>query len=219
MARLSVDVGGGVDSGVLQQAGLGAGHAVEGAAEHGLNGRVGGIGEGVFNRSDLAEVGLVGGHPAADAGGELVEALDDQRAAGVFSIGAGAVEGEDEGVAEVLYMSAEPEGRGVGEVGASEELGGDFFCPEGAGDRAVGADEDGVWVEAEQAQDAHGEAVTASGGDDKLDSAGLGCAEGGEVARADAAVVAEQGAVHVDCDEADGVVVSCCRQVAPEISV
>jgi hypothetical protein len=33
------------------------------------------------------------------------------------------------------------------------------------------------------------------------------------------AIVAQQGAVHVDCDEADGVVLSCCRQVAPEVSV
>ena len=212
-------MGGGGDSGVLQQAGLGAGHAVEGAAEHGLNGRVGGIGEGVFNRSDLAEVGLVGGHPAPDAGGELVEPLDDQCAAGVFPVGAGAVEGEDEGVAEVYYMSAEPEGRGVGKVGAGEELGGDFFCPECTGDRAVGADEDGVVVETERAQNAHGEAVAASGGDDELNSVGVGGVEGTEVARADASVVAEQSAVHVDCDEAYGVVVSCCRQVAPENSV
>ena len=74
-------------------------------------------------------------------------------------------------------------------------------------------------MEAERAQDTHGEAVAASGGDDKLDSVGVGGVEGGEVARADAAVVAEQGAVHVDCDQADGVVLSCCRQVAPEISV
>jgi hypothetical protein len=116
-------------------------------------------------------------------------------------------------------MSAEPEGRGVGKVGAGEELGGDFFCPECTGDRAVGADEDGVVVEAERAQNAHGEAVAASGGDDELNSVGVGGVEGTEVARADASVVAEQSAVHVDCDEAYGVVVSCCRQVAPENSV
>ena len=74
-------------------------------------------------------------------------------------------------------------------------------------------------MEAERAQDTHGEAVAASGGDDKLDSVGLGGAECTEVARADVAVVAEQSAVHVDCDQADGVVLSCCRQVAPKISV
>ena len=121
---------GGGDAGVLEQAGLGAGHALECAAEHGLNGRVGGVGEGALDGVDLEEVGLVGGHPAADAGGEVVETLDHQCAAGVFSVGLGAVEGEDECVAEVLIslaadVSAEPEGSGVGKVGAGEELGGD----------------------------------------------------------------------------------------------
>ena len=224
-------VAGDNDAGVFQQAGLGARHALEGAAEHGLDGRVGGVGEGALDGVDLDKVGIVGGHPSADAGGEVIEPLDDEGAARVFPVGLGAVEGEDEGVAEVQValaaeVRAEPEGRGVGEVGAGEELGGDVrggdSClrgrrPEGAGDGAVGADEDRGVVEAERAQDAHGEAVAASGGDDELDSVGLGCAEGGEVARADAAVVAEQGAVHVDCDETDRVVGCCCRQVAPEV--
>jgi hypothetical protein len=70
-------------------------------------------------------------------------------------------------------------------------------------------------VEAERAQNAHGEAVAASGGDGELDAAGVGGVEDCEVARADAAVVAQQRAVQIDGDEADGVVVSRCRQVAP----
>ena len=217
---------------MLQQAGLGPRHALQGTAKHGLDGRVGGVGEGALNRSDLDEVRLVGSHPAADAGGEVVEPLDHQCAARVFPVGLGAVEGEDEGVAEVLVslaadVGAEPEGGGVGEMGAGEEPGGDGVCagrPEGAGDGAVGADEDGVGVQAERAQNAHGEAVAASGGDDKLDAAGLGGAKDTEVARADAAVVAEQRAVHVYRektwgDQAGRAVLFCCRQVAPENSV
>ena len=71
-------------------------------------------------------------------------------------------------------------------------------------------------VEAERTQDAHGEAVAASRGDGELDAAGVGGVECGQVARADASIVAEQRAVQVDGDEANGVVVSRCRQVAPE---
>ena len=113
---------------MLQQAGLGPRHALQGTAKHGLDGRVGGVGEGALNRSDLDEVRLVGSHPAADAGGEVVEPLDHQCAARVFPVGLGAVEGEDEGVAEVLVslaadVGAEPEGGGVGEMGAGEEPG------------------------------------------------------------------------------------------------
>ena len=58
----------------------------------------------------------------------------------------------------------------------------------------------------------HGVGVAASGGDDDLDAGGFGGLEGGEVARADAAIVTEQGAVHVDCDHTDGVGLSCCLQ-------
>jgi len=217
------------DAGMFQQARLGPRHALQSAAEHGLDGRVGGIGEGALDGIDLDEVGIVGGHPSADAGGEVVEPLHHQGAARVFPVGLGAVEGEDEGVAEVLVslaadVGAEPEGGGVREVGASQELGGDgrggwsllqSRGPEGAGDGAVGADEDGVVVEAERAQDTHGEAVAATGGDGDLDSAGLGGVECGEVARADAAVVAQQRAVQVDCDQMDRDVVSRWRQVAP----
>ena len=65
-------------------------------------------------------------------------------------------------------------------------------------------------VEAERAQDAHGVGVAATGGDDDLDAGGFGGQKGGEVARADAAVVTEEGAVHVDGDHADGV--GCCLQ-------
>ena len=59
-------------------------------------------------------------------------------------------------------------------------------------------------LEAERAQDVHGVGVAAASGDDDLDAGGFGGEEGGEVARADAAVVAEQGSVHVDGDHADG---------------
>jgi len=115
---------------MLQQAGLGACHAFQRAAEHGLNGRVGSVGESAFDGLHLDQIGLVGRHPAADAGGQMVEALHHQRAARVFPIGLGAVEGEDEGVAEVLVSFAadgfaQPEGGGVREVGTGKEPGGD----------------------------------------------------------------------------------------------
>ena len=70
-------------------------------------------------------------------------------------------------------------------------------------------------VEAERAQDAHGVGVAATGGDDDLDAGGFGGQEGGEVARTDAAVVTEEGAVHVDGDHSDGAVVRCCVQGTP----
>ena len=73
--------------------------------------------------------------------------------------------------------------------------------------------------EAERAQDTHGEAVAASGGDGELDAARVGGVEGGEVARADAAIVAEQRAVQVDGDEADGVVVMLLPASGPRIRV
>ena len=59
-------------------------------------------------------------------------------------------------------------------------------------------------VEAERAQDVHGVGVAAAGGDDDQDAGGLGGEEGGEVAGADTAVVAEQGAVHVQRNETWG---------------
>ncbi len=190
---------------MLEEAGFGAGHAVDGAAEHGLDGGVaGGVecggGEGGFDGDDVGDVGLVDLHPAADGGVELVEVLDDEGAAGVFSVGADAVEGEDEGVAEFFDVGAEPEGGGVGEVGAGEELGGfggGTKCP---GDSAVGADEGECVVEAEGAEDAHGVGVAAAGGDGDFDAGAVGGVEGGEGARGDAAFLVEEGAVHVDCD-------------------
>ena len=154
----------------------------------------------------MGDVGLVGGHPAADAGVEFVEVLDDEGAAGVFAVGADAVEGEDEGVAELVDVAAEPEGGGVGKVGAGDELGGDGCGTEGAegaGDGAIGTDQGAGVVQAERAQDVHGVGVAAAGGDDDLDAGGFGGEEGGKVARADAAVVSEEGAVHVDGDHAD----------------
>jgi hypothetical protein len=191
---------GGGDAGVLEEAGLGAGHAVDGAAEHGLNWgieRGSGCGEGVFDWDDVGDVGLVDLHPAADGGVEVFEVFDDEGAAGVFSVGADAVEGEDEGVAKFLDVGAEPEGGGVGEVGAGDELGGFGGGAEGAGDSAVGADEGEGVVQAEGAQDAHGVGVTAAGGDDDLDAGRVGGEEGGEGARRDAAFLVEEGAVHV----------------------
>ena len=78
----------------------------------------------------MGDVGFVGGHPATDAGVEFVEVLDDQGAARVVAVGADSVEGEDEGVAELVDVAAEPDGSGVGEVGAGDELGGDGFIAE-----------------------------------------------------------------------------------------
>jgi hypothetical protein len=202
-------VAGGGDAGVLEEAGFGVGHAVDGAAEHGLDGGVErGGGEGGFDGDDVGDVGLVDLHPAADGGVELVEVFDDEGAAGVFSliwaVGDDAVEGEDEGVAEFFDVGAEPEGGGVGEVGAGEELGGFGDGAKGAGHSPVGADEGEGVVEAEGAQDAHGVGVAAAGGDDDLDAGGVRGVEGGEGARGDVAVLVEEGSVHVDCDEADG---------------
>ena len=200
-------VSGGGDAGMLEEAGLGAGHAVDGSAEHGLNGGVegcAGCGEGVFDGVDVGDVGFVDLHPAADGGVEVFEVFDDERAASVLSVGADAVEGEDEGVAEFFDVGAEPEGGDVWEVGAGEELGGlrrGTKCP---GHRPVGADEGEGVVQAEGTQDAHGVGVAATGGDDDLDAGCVGGVEGGEGARGDVAVLVEEGSVHVDCDEADG---------------
>ena len=111
-------------------------HAVDGAAEHHLDGWIGAGLEGVFDGGDLGDVAFVGAHPAADAGVEVVEVLDDEGAAGVVAVGAGEVEGEDEGVAVGVEVGAEPAGGGERQVGAVDELGAD-----GADDGAVGADD------------------------------------------------------------------------------
>jgi len=201
-------VAGGVDTGVLEETGFGAGHALDGAAKHSLDGGVGEAGvEGLLDGVDVGDVGFVGDHPAADAGVELVEVFDDESAAGVVAVGSDPVEGEDEGVAELVDVAAEPEGGGEREVGASDELGGDGVRAEGAqgsGDGAVGADQGAGVAEAERAQDVHGVGVAAARSDDNLDAGGFGGQEGGEVARADAAVVAEQGSVHVQRNETWG---------------
>ena len=124
---------GGADAGVLQQAGFGAAHALDGAAEHGLDGRVGAVlVEGALDGIDVGDVGFVGGHPAADAGVEFVEVLDDQGAADVVAVGADAIEGEDQGVAELVNVAAEPERGGARKVGAGDELGGNGVGADGS---------------------------------------------------------------------------------------
>ena len=57
-------------------------------------------------------------------------------------------------------------------------------------------------MQVEIAEDVHGEAVAAAGGDDDFDAGGLGELEGGEVAGADVAGGVEEGSVEVDGDEA-----------------
>ena len=175
-----------------------------GTAEHHLDGEIGAGLESIFDGVDLEDVAFVGAHPAADAGVEVVEVLDDEGAAGVFAVGAGEVEGEDEGVAIVVEVGAEPARGGERQVGAVDELGRD-----GADDGAVGADQGGGGVEVEVAEDAHGEAVAATGGDDDLGAGGLGKIEGGAVAGADVAGGVEESSVEVDGDEAR-------RHVLPE---
>ena len=206
---------GGGDAGVFEQAGFSTGHAVDSAAEHGLDGQVTvgcvsafGRAEGALDGDDVGDVGFVGFHPAVNGGCQFIEVLNNEGSPGVVAVGANAVESEDECVAEFVDMAAKPEGGGVGEMGSGDELGGDGVRAEeaqGAGDGAVGTDQDARVVEAERAQDVHGVGVAAAGGDDDHDAGGVGGEEGGEVARADATVFAEQSAVHVDGDHADGV--------------
>jgi hypothetical protein len=54
----------------------------------------------------------------------------------------------------------------------------------------------------EVAEDAHGEAVAAAGGDDDFDAGGFGEVKGGEVAGADLAGGVEESSVEIDGDEA-----------------
>jgi hypothetical protein len=54
----------------------------------------------------------------------------------------------------------------------------------------------------EVAEDAHGEAVAAAGGDDDFDAGGFGEVKGGEVARTDLAGGVEESSVEIDGDEA-----------------
>ena len=133
---------------------------------------------------------------------ELGEVFDDEGAPGVLALRGDLVEGDDEGVAELAEVAAEPEGGVEGHEGALDELRG-----EGADDGAVRADEEGVGVQAQVAQDGQGVGVAAAGGDGDRDAGVLGGAEGGYVALADLAVGAEQGAVEVHGDHAG---VACC---------
>lgn len=80
---------------MLVEQGFGLGHAVDGAAEHHLDGGILAGLEGVFKVLDVLDVRLVGAHPATDAGVEVFEVLDDQGTAGVFAVGVGEVKGED----------------------------------------------------------------------------------------------------------------------------
>ncbi len=195
---------GGVDSGMLEETGFGAGHAVDGAAEHGLDGGVvicPIVEQSVLDGIDVGDVGFVGGHPATDAGVEFVEVFDDEGAAGVFAVGADAVEGEDEGVAELVDVAAEPERGGVRQVSAGDELRRDGVVAEAAeraGDGAVRTDQRAGVIEAERPQDVHRVGVASAGGDDDFDAGGFGGEQGAEVTRADAAVVSEECSVHVD---------------------
>ena len=109
--------------------------------------------------------------------------LDDERAAGVFAVGADLVEGEDEGVAEGGEVGAEPAGSVERHVGAMDKM-----RVEGADDGAVGADDRARRIQVEIAEDLHGVAVATAGGDDDLSTGVFGEAESGEVARADATV-------------------------------
>ncbi len=198
---LGVGVPGGAaygrDSGVFEEAGFGAAHAFDGSAEHHLDGWDGV--EGELHGADLGDVGLVDLHPASDAVVEVFELLDDEGSAGVVSVGLDAVEGDDEGVAELGEVLEEPEGGVDGEVGGLDEGGGD-----GADDGTVRGDEETFGGEGVLSEDAHGVGVAASGGDDEVDSGLLGGGDGGAGAGGDAGVVVEEGSVHVDGDEADG---------------
>jgi hypothetical protein len=58
----------------------------------------------------------------------------------------------------------------------------------------------------------HGVGVAAAGRNHDLDARSLGGVERGEIARADAAIVAEQRTIHIDGDYADGAGLSFCLQ-------
>ena len=91
--------------------------------------------ERVFEAVHLRDIGLVGAHPTADAGMEIVEVFDDESTAAVVPLGIDEVEGKDEGIAELGKMFTKPVRGGKREVGAIEKLRAD-----GADNRAVGAD-------------------------------------------------------------------------------
>ena len=144
--------------------------------------------------------------------------LDDESAAFVVAVGADAVEGEDEGVAKLADVATQPQRGGVGQVGAGDRLRRDGLRAEraeGAGDGSVGTDERIGGAKAKRAEDTHGVGMAAAGGDDNLDAGGFRGHDGGKIARADVAVVAEECAVHVDSDEANCGGAACLRQTTP----
>ena len=183
------------DEGMLEKAGFGLGHARNGSAEHHLDGRLGL--ESIFDAVDLEDIGLIGAHPAADAGVEFVEVFDDEGSATVFSVGANEIEGDDEGITELSEMIAEPMSSGERHVGSVKESGAN-----GANDGAVGADDRAGWIQVQIAQNAHGVAMATAGGDDDFNAGAFGEAESSKVAGADAAVAIEESSVHVDSDDA-----------------
>jgi len=110
------------DEGVPDEQGFSLAHAIDGTAEHHLDWGIGARLECVFDGRDLGNVALVGAHPAADAAVEVVEMLDDEGTTRVIAVGAGEIEGEDEGIAIVVEVGAEPAGGGERQVGAMDEL-------------------------------------------------------------------------------------------------
>ena len=187
----------GGDERMLVEQGFRLAHALDGAAEHQLDGWIGVGVKGVLDGRDLGDVALVGAHPSTDAGVEIIEALDDQGAARVFAVGAGEIEGEDKGVAVVVEMRAQPTGGGEWQVGAMDEVG--IY---GADDGAIGADDGGGGLQVQVAEDLHGETVAAAGRDDDFDTGGFGELEGGEVTGTYFAGGVEQSPVEVDGNEA-----------------
>ncbi len=130
---------------------------------------------------------------------QLVEMLDDQGAASVLAVWTDLVEGDDQRVAKFVEMPAEPLRRGARHQRPLHQ-----GCAEGTRDRAVGADERVLLRQPQAAQLPHRIAVTAARGDDDLDAGCFGGMHGGEVSLADIAVRAQQCAVHVNRDHADG---------------
>jgi hypothetical protein len=132
-----------------------------------------------------------------DAGVELVQVFNDESAAGVFAVGADGIEGEDERIAELGDVVAEPECAGGGHFGAMDEI-----CANSANDGAVGADDRAGGIQVQFAEHAHGVTVAAAGGDDRFDTGGFGGLDCGSVAWAYTTVRVQQCAVHVHCYEA-----------------
>ena len=136
--------------------------------------------------------------------------FDNQSAAGVVAVGADAVEGEDESVAELVDVLAQGQsavawGDAVRAI-SSEAIGSGPKLPRVRVTACRWSPNQYAGVmEAERPQErAHRVGVAAAGGDNDLNSGGLGSVEGGEVTGADVTIVAKEGSVHVDGDHADG---------------